>query len=222
MRDVVRDVVRGVLVGLVGLGLLGAIASRAGWVAIALPRPDGVGPWLLSRATGVTAFVALSLDTILGLVMSTRAGERWIKRGHALELHRWLSPVTLALVAGHAIVLLADRYIRFDLIDVVVPFASPFRTGAVGIGVVAAYLAIVVHASFGLRRRLGPRTWRRLHYLAFVAFLASALHAILAGTDTSRPWLVGVYAMPLAIVGALVVARVVGHVRHAARPIASA
>jgi len=208
-----REVFRGLLLGLVLLALLGAIASRAGWATISIPRPEGTGPWLLSRATGVTAFIALSLDVILGLLMSTRTGVRWVTRAHAIELHRWLSPVALSLIFGHAIVLLADNYIRFDVLDVLVPFAAPARAFAVGIGVIAAYLALVVHASFGLRRRLGTRTWRRLHYLSFVAFVGAALHAVLAGSDSSHPWLVAVYAAPLAIVSALVAHRVVGRFR---------
>lgn len=203
-----RDAIRGLVWGLVGLAVLGAIASRAGWIATALPRADGTGPWLLSRATGFAAFAALSLDVIAGLLVSTRAGDRWIARGHTIDLHGWLSPVALALVAGHAVVLLADGYIRFDALDVLVPFASPYRPVAVAIGVVAAYLALVVHASFGLRKRLGAKTWRRLHYLSFVAFVAAAVHAILAGTDAARPWAVALYGTPLVIAAGLVVTRV--------------
>jgi predicted ferric reductase len=205
-----RDVVRGVVVGVLILAVLGAIASRAEWVAIDLPRPDGTGPWFVSRATGFAAYVALSLDVILGLLVSTRAGDRWLARGTSIDLHAWLSPVALGLVLGHALVLVADSYIRFDALDVLVPFAAPYRPVAVGLGVIAVYLALVVQASFGLRRWLGATTWRRLHYLSFVVFVAAALHAMLAGSDSSRPWAAALYGTPLAIVLALVVHRVLG------------
>jgi predicted ferric reductase len=210
-----RETLRGVIVGLVALALFGAIASRAGWIAIEVPRPEGTGPWFVSRATGFVAFVALALDVIVGLLVSTRVGDRWVSRAHAIDLHGWLSPLSLALVLGHAILLLGDRYIRFDLLDVLVPFASPYRPVAVGIGVVAAYLALVVHASFGLRRRIGAKTWRRLHYASFVVFVSAAVHAILAGTDTGRPWALALYGAPLIVVAALVVARVRGRRRGA-------
>lgn len=203
-----RSALRGVVVGLVALALLGAIASRAGWIAVDVPRPDGSGAWFLARATGLTAFIALALDVIFGLLVSTRAGDRWVGRANAIDLHGWLSPLGIALVLGHALVLLADRYIRFDLIDLVVPFASSYRPVGVGLGVLAAYLAVVVHASFGLRRRLGTRRWRRLHYVSFVAFVAAALHAILAGSDASRPWAIALYGTPLAIAAALVAHRI--------------
>ncbi len=210
-----RDVLRGAVVGLVMLALLGAIASRAGWATIDVPRPDDSAPWFVSRATGFAAFTALALDVIVGLLVSTKAGDRWIARAHAIDLHSWLSPVSLSLVAGHALILLADGYIGFDLLDLVVPFAARYRPLAVGIGVIAAYLALVVHASFGLRRRLGTRTWRRLHYLSFAAFVASSLHAILAGSDSSRPWTITLYGVPLAIVATLIGHRVRLRRRHA-------
>ncbi|HEY6178419.1 MAG TPA: ferric reductase-like transmembrane domain-containing protein [Kofleriaceae bacterium] len=210
-----RDVVRGAVVGLVMLALLGAIASRTGWATIDVPRPDGSAPWFVSRATGFAAFAALALDVIVGLLVSTKAGDRWITRAQAIDLHGWLSPVALALVVGHASILLADGYIRFDVLDLVVPFVAPYRPLAVGIGVIAAYLALVVHASFGLRRRLGTRTWRRLHYLSFAAFVASSLHAILAGSDASRPWAIALYGAPLAIAGALVAYRLRLRRQHA-------
>ncbi len=203
-----RDVVRGVVIGALLLALLGAIASRGGWLDVAVPRPAGMGAWFAARATGFTAFGALALDVILGLAMSTRAGDRWVPRAHALDLHGWLSPVALALVCGHAFALLADRYIRFDVVDVLVPFAAPYRPVAVGIGVLAGYVAIVVHASFAFRKRIGTKTWRRLHYLSFVAFAGAAVHGIAAGSDTTRPWAIAVYAVPLAAVVALVGLRV--------------
>ena len=203
-----RELVRGLVVGLLLLAVFGAIASRAGWATIDVPRPDGTGPWFVSRATGFAAYIALALDVIVGLLVSTRAGDRWLARGTSIDLHGWLSPVALGLVLGHALVLVADSYIRFDALAVLVPFASPYRPVAVGLGVIAGYLALVVHASFGLRRRLGAKTWRRLHYLSFVAFVAAALHALLAGSDSSRPWAVALYGTPLAIVLALVAHRV--------------
>lgn len=200
-----RDLVRGLVVGLLLLALLGAIASRTGWATISVPRPEGTGPWMLSRATGITAYLALSLDVILGLLISTRS-DRWLTRAQAIDLHRWLSPVTLALVAGHAVVLLGDRYLGFDLLDLVIPFASPVRTLAIGLGTIAAYLALVVHASFALRRRLGTKTWRRLHVLSFIVFIAATVHAVLAGTDTSQLRIL--YALVLVVVVTLVVRRI--------------
>jgi len=203
-----RSALRGVLVGIAVLAIAAALLDRTGAAAVALPRADGPGPWHVARATGFAAFVALALDVAIGLLTSTGAADRWLPRGHAVDLHRWLSPIALALVLGHGAALLGDGFIRFDALDLVVPFVSPYRPIAVGLGVIAGYLAIVVHASFGLRRRLGSRAWRRLHYLSFVAFAAAAVHALLAGSDAARAWALVVVAAPTAVVIALVVTRV--------------
>ncbi len=201
-----RELLRGIVGGVIALLVLGAIASRLGWIVTDV-RPVGHAAWLLSRATGIVAYLALALDVVVGLAVSTRTGDRWVKRAHAIDLHGWLSPLALALVAGHALVLLADRYVRFDVIDVAVPFAASWHPFAVGLGVVAAYLALVVHASFAFRKRIGAQTWRRLHYLSFVAFAAGGIHAVLAGSDVGRPWAIAILGLPAAIIAALVVRR---------------
>jgi len=193
-----RELIRGLAIGLVLLALAGV-----------LPRSGGTAPWLLSRVSGLTAFVALALDASFGLLVSAKLANRVLAKGAGVELHRWLSPLALALVLAHVVLLLADGYVRFDAVDVLVPFASGYRPIAVGIGVIGAYIAFVVHASFGLRRRLGARTWRRLHYLSFVAVAAAAAHGLLAGTDAARPWVIAMFAVPLAAVVALAGVRLV-------------
>ena len=204
-----RDTLRGIAIGVLLLAIGGALAARLGIADLAVPRADGTGPWLVSRALGFAAYAALALDAIVGLLLSTRVGDRVLGRAAAVELHGWLSPLALGLVASHAALLLADGYIRFDALDVLVPFAAPYRPLAVALGVVAAYLALVVHASFALRKRIGVRTWRRLHYLSFVAFVGATVHGLAAGTDTGRPWAIVLYGVPLAIVVALVGKRLV-------------
>lgn len=205
-----RDVLKGILAGVFVLALAGAIGARLGWIAAAPPRLDGTGAWMLARATGLVAYLALGLDVLAGLLVSTRRADRALGRGALIELHGWLSPIALALVAAHAGVLLGDRYLRFDLIDVVVPFASSRWPIALGLGGLAGYLALVVHASFGWRKRLGAATWRRLHYLSFAAFALATGHALAAGTDTWRGWFVAIYGALLLAIGGLLALRLQG------------
>ena len=204
-----RDLWRGLLVGLVVLAVGGALASRLGVAAVDVPRSTTTAPWFLARATGVTAFAALTVDVIVGLLVSTRAAQRVFAKGAGVDLHTWLSPLALALVLAHACVLLADSYIRFDILDAFIPFASSYERIAVGLGVIAGYLALVVHASFALRKRIGPKRWRRLHYLSFVAWLVAATHGVIAGSDTGSPWMRGLYAVSFAVVGGLIALRIV-------------
>ncbi|MEO6774810.1 MAG: hypothetical protein ABI467_17675 [Kofleriaceae bacterium] len=203
-----RDAVKGVLIGLFLLALFGAIATRAGWIVASVPRPHGTGAWMFSRATGLLAYVALSIDVIVGLLVSTRSGGRWVPRGQLVDIHGWLSPFALALVVAHGGILLADRYVRFDVIDIFVPFASSRWPFAVGVGVLAGYLVLLVHLSFGLRKRIGTAMWRRLHYLSFPAFVLVTIHAIAVGTDRANPWFASVYVVLLLAVALLLGLRI--------------
>ena len=208
-----RDALRGVVVGVVALAVFGAIATRVGWIVASPPRPDGTGAWMVSRATGLLAYVALSLDVIVGLLVSTRSGDRLVQRGQLVNLHGWLSPLVLVFVLVHGGVLLADRYVRFDAIDVLVPFASRRWPLGIGIGILAGYLVLVVHLSFGLRKRIGAAMWRRLHYLSFVAFVLVTVHALSVGTDRGMGWFAAVYAAAALVVSTLLGLRIMGRRR---------
>lgn len=215
-----RTIAVGVLVGGLGLLVLGTVGARLGF-AVALPRPAGPWAWIAARATGVTALVALTLDVVAGLALSTGVLDRWLARARSLELHQLLGRATLGLTAGHALFLVLDPFIRYDLFDVAVPGASSYRPWAVAAGIVAAYGAVVVQLSFRWRARLGPRTWRRLHYLGFVVLLAALTHGLTAGTDTGSPAMRVLYAVLAATVAALVAVRVALALRARAHRLAS-
>ncbi len=203
-----KTILSGLVAGTLLVLLLGAIGARLG-VVTAPPRPDGPWLWVATRAAGVTALVALTLDVALGLVLSTGVLDAWMPRARSLELHRTLSATALALTAGHVLVLLLDPFIRDDALDVAVPGVSSYRPWAVAAGIGAAYLALVIHVSFGLRARIGARWWRRLHYGSFAVLVAALGHGIAAGSDTGRTGMQVFYVILASLVGALVALRAV-------------
>jgi DMSO/TMAO reductase YedYZ heme-binding membrane subunit len=44
-------------------------------------------------------------------------------------------------------------------------------------------------ASFYVRKRIGYKTWRALHYGTFAVLILVLLHGIYAGTDSSDGWM---------------------------------
>ena len=200
----------GLLLGAAALLLLGAVAARLG-LASAPPRPAGPWAWVTTRALGVTALIALALDVFLGLAMSTQRASRavaaMVPRGRLLELHQVLGRAALMLTAGHALLLLADPYIGYDALDVLVPGLSSYRPLAVAAGILAAYLALLVHRSFRWRARLGAKGWRRLHALSFVAFFAALGHGLFAGSDTASAGMRALYVALASITTALLALR---------------
>lgn len=202
-----RHVALGITIGGVLLLVLDAVVVRTGVATGAIPKLAGTSLWITSRAAGVTAFLALTLDVVFGLFVSTGAADRFIRRARSVDVHRWLSTVALTMVAVHALALLGDRFVRFDALDLLIPFLSSYRSFAVALGVLAAYGALLIHASFSWRKRIGAKTWRKLHYTSFFVFAAALLHGILAGSDRSAASMQTLYVSSAAIVGALGVYR---------------
>jgi predicted ferric reductase len=138
--------------------------------------------WYVARAAGLVAFGALTLSVWLGLAMSTRLLSP--KRHKSLfGWHQTLAWTGLSMLVLHAGSLLFDPTLHFGLASVLAPFASAWRPVAVAAGVVAGWLTLVLAVSFRLRKRIGQRGWRRLHYATFAAFALALGHALTAGTD---------------------------------------
>lgn len=138
--------------------------------------------WLVARSAGLVAFGLLTLSVWLGLAMSTRLlGTR--RQKTLLGLHRTLAWTGLAMVGLHAGALLLDPVMHFNALSVLVPGAAAWRPGSVALGVVAGWLALALASSFRMRKWIGQKGWRRLHYASFGAFVLSLGHALLVGSD---------------------------------------
>jgi len=202
-----RSLAWGVLAGVLALLVIDAVLVRAGIPTQVLPRASGAGPWLVSRALGLTAYVALSLEMVFGLLVSTGAADRVLARARALELHQWLSSVSLALVGAHAIMLLGDGFAGLDVIDLTVPFAAELRRFATALGVLSAYAMLGLHLSYAARGKIGARTWRKLHYGSFALYVLATAHGLAAGTDSGRLFTTLLYAVSASGVASLLAVR---------------
>ena len=138
--------------------------------------------WLIARASGLTAFGLLTLSVWLGLAMSTRLLPPQRMKS-LLGLHRTLVWTGLGMVGLHIGGLLLDPVMHFSALSVLVPGAAPWKPGAVATGVVAGWLSLMLAVSFRMRRWIGQKGWRRLHYASFAAFALALGHALLVGTD---------------------------------------
>ena len=148
--------------------------------------------WILARASGLTAYLLLTASVLAGLVLKTRPF-RSLKPAQVADTHRFLSILGLGALALHGTTLVLDKAVTIPIIALLVPGASPYRPLAVGIGVLAAELMVVVYASFSQRKRIGVKNWRRLHYATYAVFGLATVHGLFAGTDTSRPWALAIY-----------------------------
>ena len=141
------------------------------------------GWWYLARASGIVAWLVLTASILWGIVLSTKAFPRRRRPAWLLDLHRWLGGLTIGLVALHVVAILADSYTPIGLVDVAVPFVSPWRPVAVGLGVVAMWALLTVQVTSLAMRRLPRRIWHGVHLVSYGTFVLGTLHAVLAGTD---------------------------------------
>jgi methionine sulfoxide reductase heme-binding subunit len=163
--------------------------------------------WYLTRASGFVAYLLLFSSLVLGLTMTGDVAARRLKRFQIYDLHRFLSLFTLGFSVFHMLIVLPDRYIGFSIIELVVPFASPYRPEFMALGIIALALLGLVVGSFYARHLVGYRTWRVIHYMTFVVFVSAAAHGIGAGTDSGSAWAPYLYALSILAVFNLTVYR---------------
>lgn len=167
-----------------------AVRAATDWLAA---HSDSLA-WYSSRILGFLAYGALAVSVIYGLLLSSGLLDRIAHRAVSLTLHQDLSAIAIGLTALHVALLALDTYVPQTVRQLVIPFAGPYRPEWVGIGQIAFYLMVVVYASFFVRRRIGQRAWRALHYTTFLAFVGATAHGVMSGTDSSAAWAFWIYA----------------------------
>jgi predicted ferric reductase len=175
---------------------------------VAQVAPDRL-PWVATRLIGFLSYFAIAGSVIYGLLLSTKILDAIAHRPVTFALHQDLAAIGLGLAGVHAVLLGLDSSVPFSLFEIVVPFAAPYRPAWVGLGQVALYLVAIVYASFHLRRRIGQRSWRLIHYATFLSFAGATAHGILSGTDTGTAWAWWIYVVASVAVVFLTVYRVV-------------
>jgi DMSO/TMAO reductase YedYZ heme-binding membrane subunit len=166
-------------------------------------------PWYVTRATALLSYLALTGSVVYGLLLSTKILDRISHRTVSFTLHQDLASIGLALALVHAAVLMIDRSVPYSALEVVVPFAGPYRPLWVGIGQISLGLSLVVLLSFYGRKRMGQKSWRRLHYVSFLAFAGATVHGLMAGSDTQAAWVYLGYVVMTATVVFLTTYRIV-------------
>jgi methionine sulfoxide reductase heme-binding subunit len=146
------------------------------------------GLWFASRGSGLVLLVLFTAVVVLGV--ATRLGSspaRW-PRFAVAELHRTLSLFAVALLTLHVVTAILDPFVRIGWAATVLPFTSPYRTLAIGLGTLAVDLSGAVLVTSLLRQRIGHRVWRAVHWLAYLAWPVAFIHSLTAGNDLGVWW----------------------------------
>lgn len=144
--------------------------------------------WFVSRASGLALLAAFSATVVLGV--AARLGSapgRWSRLALG-ELHRTLALFAVSFLGLHVATAISDPYVTIGWAATVLPFGSPYRTGAIGLGALAVDLGGAVLVTSLVRQRLGYRAWRVVHWLAYLAWPVAFAHSITAGSDQRIWW----------------------------------
>jgi DMSO/TMAO reductase YedYZ heme-binding membrane subunit len=161
--------------------------------------------WLLARATGIAAFLALSIATLSGVALRTSVLDRLGTNRAWRELHTFSTVLWIPLGGAHLVALLLDRTARIAPQDLLVPFGVLYGAVPVGLGTVAFDVYLVVTVTGWMKRHMSQPLWSWIHRLSYPAFGVTFAHAVLSGTDFSAPiisafaWSIGFAVVVLAL-----------------------
>ncbi len=177
---------------LIGIGL--ALAGLAIGFGVTGMAGDTKSYWYLSRTAGVVAYLLLWGSVAWGLLLSSRIGKGRLKPPALLDAHQFLSSLAVGFALFHGLILMGDQYLSFPLTAVLVPFAGTYKPALVAAGQIGLWLALLLVVSFYVRKRMGQKRWRTLHYVSFIGFWAVFLHSVFIGSESGQPWLLVTYA----------------------------
>ena len=176
---------RGTLVTLGLLGLLVVYATNQ-ILPASTDRQAELRFWLAARSTGIVAFLLLTFQVVVGLILShptNRSTWNLSKKIFAWHDHVWV--FVMAFLAAHILALVADPKSGVSVLGAFVPGMSQYRSSPVAIGTFALYAFLVTAVTARWTHLLPRGAWLALHRLALLIFVMSWVHGILSGTDSS-------------------------------------
>ncbi len=205
---------------LAGTNPLDAMSSQL--ALLAQPDPGILGSpvkmsWYLGRASGILAFILLTLVSCFGLLMSSRVMTKLFLPATTYETHRFLSFASVLAVIVHATSFFFDDFFHLSFVEAVVPFllhreyqsALGFDIGkTVGLGIIGLYFMILLILTSEFRAKMSLRLWRATHYTSFIAYILFILHGFASGTDSREWWMQAIYIVSAVSVFILILFRI--------------
>lgn len=143
----------------------------------------------LAAEIGLVAVGFATANICIGLMIWGRYSpvRNWPhRRFDVFRIHRWTGYATLGFTLLHPLPLLLSARPPFRILDIAFPVWSPQQPLENTIGAGALYLFIVVVATSIYRIEIGRHTWKRFHYLTYVAAGCLFVHGILTDPNLNH------------------------------------
>ena len=167
--------------------------------------------WFATRSAGLLCWFAATGSVGVGLLMSTRALGRKPTIPWLLDVHRFLGAASIVFLALHLVTLWADDFIDFGPAELFIPGRAQIgglSDLALALGVVAAWILLIVEASSLIKDHLPKRFWHTLHLTSFATVILGLIHGIEVGSDTDNRVLIAASVSSLMAVLVLTAIRV--------------
>ncbi|HZS30358.1 MAG TPA: ferric reductase-like transmembrane domain-containing protein [Gaiellaceae bacterium] len=173
--------------------------------------------WYAARASGIAAYVVLSIVVSIGLGLGGKAQSKRWPRFSVEDIHRFGGLLVGSLVSIHVLTIAIDSFLPFSVVNLIVPFTAKYRPLWTGLGIAAAEILLALAITNHYRKRLPYRFWRLAHYLNFAVWTLASLHGLFAGTDRGVWWLAILYGVCVATVVMLLFWRFGGYFLRSGR-----
>jgi methionine sulfoxide reductase heme-binding subunit len=137
--------------------------------------------WFAMRSSGLVAVALLTVAVALGII-----GPRLTPtlRLTSITIHRGASIAGSALIAGHVVLAILDKWIVLDWPAALLPGVAGWERWGVALGALAVDLMIALVITTATRMRW-PRLWRRAHLVAYPVWALAIGHGLLVGSDAA-------------------------------------
>ena len=163
--------------------------------------------WYATRASGIAAYVILTVVVCIGMSMGGKAQSPSWPRFSVEGIHRFGGLLVGALIGIHVVTIAVDSFLPFSIVNLLVPFTANYRPLWTGLGIASAELLLALAVTNHYRKRLPYSFWRKAHYANFAVWTLASLHGVMSGTDRGVWWLATIYGLSVAAVAALLVWR---------------
>lgn len=139
--------------------------------------------WYISRATGILAFLLLYIVIFSGLIIRMPVFSKIMLPANSLKIHEWLSIQSLVFVFVHGGILLLDKYVNYRIEDILIPFYNGQNSKELAFGILAMYLMLLLIITSYIKKFIGYKIWRTVHFLNIILYVLVVWHALYLGTD---------------------------------------
>jgi methionine sulfoxide reductase heme-binding subunit len=169
-----------------------------------------------SAATGVISMTLLTGVVVLGILVNRKGRLPGLPRFSGLHLHRYVALLAVAFLALHILTAIAVPFAGIGLAAAVIPFASARDSLWIGLGAVSFDLLVALVVTSLLRRHIGWRVWRAVHWLAYLCWPVALAHGVGIGPGMRYGRLLDLTAACIVAVVAAAAWRLAGTLRGAA------